>query len=101
MSINLTLQFTFSRTHSGLHPGQVRGALSQKKLLEATLPFVATHGWTTESISLGAQKLGYPSIAHGLFPNGPADLIEKFLEDSRLKLESEMERKKAAGELEK
>ncbi|KAI9285405.1 COQ9-domain-containing protein [Umbelopsis sp. AD052] len=87
-------------TKPSLHPGQVRGALSQKKLMEATLPFVATHGWTTESISLGAQTLGYPSIAHGIFPNGPADLIELFLEDSRLKLESEMERKKAAGELE-
>jgi rpsU-divergently transcribed protein len=100
MSI-LNFSICFSRTNSGPHPGQIRGALSQKKLLEATLPFVVSHGWTTETISLGAQKLGYPSIAHGLFPNGPADLIELFLEDCRLKLEKEMEHKKEAGELDK
>ncbi|KAJ2958809.1 hypothetical protein NQZ79_g5649 [Umbelopsis isabellina] len=76
------------------------GSVTQKKLLEATLPFVPTKGWTIESISLGAQTLGYPSVAHGLFPNGPADLIDYFLEDCRLQLEKEMQRKKNAGELE-
>ncbi|GAB5588635.1 Ubiquinone biosynthesis protein coq9 [Umbelopsis nana] len=86
--------------HVGTDAEQIRGAMTQKKLLEATLPFVATHGWTTESISLGAQKLGYPSIAHGLFPNGPADLINHFLEDCRLKLQKEMQSKRDAGQLE-
>lgn len=77
------------------------GAVTQKKLLEATLPFIPTNGWTLESISLGAQTLGYPSVAHGLFPNGPADVIDFFLEDCRVQLEKEMQRKKIAGELEK
>jgi ubiquinone biosynthesis protein COQ9 len=77
------------------------GSVTQEKLLEATLSFVPTSGWTIESISLGAQKLGYPSVAHGLFPNGPADLIDYFLEHCRLQLEKEMQRKKNAGELEK
>jgi ubiquinone biosynthesis protein COQ9 len=100
-SNNITQLFPLCCRKSGPEAGQMQGAMAQKKLLEATLPFVATYGWTTESISLGAQTLGYPSIAHGLFPNGPADLIDHFLEDCRLRLEKEMQFKRESGELDK
>lgn len=48
-------------------------------LLEATLPFIPEHGWTMESIVRGTEALGYPSVAHGLFEDGEAGLVDAFL----------------------
>ncbi|ORX64104.1 ubiquinone biosynthesis protein COQ9 [Basidiobolus meristosporus CBS 931.73] len=55
------------------------------KILEASLPFVRTYGWSTGSIAKGAQALGYLPVTHGLFPNGGLDLVDYFMEDARLK----------------
>ncbi|KAJ8656572.1 rpsU-divergently transcribed protein [Lichtheimia ornata] len=53
------------------------------KLLKATLPFVPQFGWTMESIVRGARELGYPSVAHGVFVNGEAGLVDAFLKYCR------------------
>ncbi|KAI8093899.1 rpsU-divergently transcribed protein [Halteromyces radiatus] len=50
-------------------------------LLQATLAHVPEHGWTMESISQGAAELGFPSVVHGVFPGGPAGLVDTYLED--------------------
>lgn len=47
-------------------------------ILEKALELVTKHGWSTESISAGAKAAGYPSITHGLFPNGGGDLVHYF-----------------------
>ena len=54
-----------------------------KALLDATLPFVPQHGWSMESMVRGAQSLGYPSVAHGIFEHGEASLVDAFLRKCR------------------
>lgn len=48
------------------------------RILDAALPFVNKHGWSRETISLGAEECGYPGVAHGMFPNGGAELVHHF-----------------------
>lgn len=47
-------------------------------ILDAALPYVKTHGWTREAITRGAESINYPSVAHGMFPNGGIELIHHF-----------------------
>ncbi|CAG8852372.1 10295_t:CDS:1, partial [Racocetra persica] len=60
------------------------------EILRASLSFVPKYGWTIESLSHGANSLGYPSVSHGLFPRGGIELIDWFLEDSRRKMADEL-----------
>lgn len=50
----------------------------RSEILEASLKYVSTHGWTNESISLGAESISLPGVAHGMFPNGGIELIHYF-----------------------
>lgn len=50
----------------------------KNRILEQALQFVPKSGWSTESLSAGAKAVGYPTITHGLFPNGGADLVHYF-----------------------
>jgi len=47
----------------------------------AVRDFVKLHGWTVESLSLAAEKHGYPGVAHGMFPDGAIDLVEYFIQN--------------------
>ncbi|KAI9354771.1 rpsU-divergently transcribed protein [Pilaira anomala] len=47
------------------------------------MPFVAEYGWNMESLMQGAKSLGYPSVAHGVFPGGVSGLIDAHLAYSR------------------
>ncbi|KAI8391818.1 rpsU-divergently transcribed protein [Radiomyces spectabilis] len=69
-------------------------------MLKATLPFVPSHGWSMESIALGAKSLGYPSVAHGVFPGGEAGLIDAFLKDCRREFVARIAELQASGKLE-
>lgn len=60
-------------------------------ILKKALTFVPQHGWTTTSITKAAESMGYPSIIHGMFPNGGADLIDYFLSDCLKRLPLELE----------
>lgn len=48
------------------------------QILDAALPYVKTHGWSREAIARGAESINYPSVAHGMFPNGSIELIHHF-----------------------
>lgn len=50
----------------------------KKSILENALQFVPKSGWSVESLSSGAKAAGYPTITHGLFPNGGGDLVHYF-----------------------
>ncbi|KAJ0178372.1 hypothetical protein K1T71_006195 [Dendrolimus kikuchii] len=50
----------------------------KNRILERALEFVTQTGWSVESLSSGAKTAGYPSITHGLFPNGGGDLVHFF-----------------------
>lgn len=52
-------------------------------MLNATMPFVAQTGWTMQSLLEGAKSLGYPSVAHGMFPGGESGLIDAHLAHQR------------------
>ncbi|CAO3623578.1 unnamed protein product [Cunninghamella blakesleeana] len=54
---------------------------TRQAILQATLEYVPTYGWTMESMQKGAEQLGYPSVAHGVFSGGPIGLIDAYLED--------------------
>ncbi|KAM7345071.1 ubiquinone biosynthesis protein COQ9, mitochondrial [Cochliomyia hominivorax] len=48
------------------------------KILEAALRHVPTLGWTRNAIVQGAEEAGYPSVVHGMFPEGGFDLVSYF-----------------------
>lgn len=50
----------------------------KNRILEKALQFVPKSGWSVDSLSAGAEAAGYPSISHGLFPNGGGDLVHYF-----------------------
>lgn len=50
----------------------------KKRILAKALEFVQKSGWSVESLAQGAEAVGYPGIAHGLFPNGGGDLVHFF-----------------------
>lgn len=56
------------------------------KILEASLPFVIELGWSKNALSAGAESIGYPGIAHGIFADGGADLVNYFQKSSNNKL---------------
>eukprot|EP01134_Creolimax_fragrantissima_P001581 CFRG1581T1 len=57
-----------------------------QKVLQASLPLVPIHGWTTECLSQGALSIGLPSTAHGLVEDGDAGLVKYFLKSCSSKL---------------
>ncbi|CAO3626587.1 unnamed protein product [Mucor hiemalis] len=69
-------------------------------MLEATMPFIPQYGWSMESLIHGARSLGYPSVAHGMFPGGEAGLIDAYLAYSRENFVKLVKEKMVKGELE-
>ncbi|RXG50743.1 Ubiquinone biosynthesis protein COQ9, mitochondrial [Armadillidium vulgare] len=59
-------------------------------ILEASLPFVHTSGWSSESLSRGAESLGYSNMLHGMFPNGGVELVNHVFKKCNDKLENEV-----------
>lgn len=53
--------------------------LIRMKILEASMPFVGTYGWSRTSISHGGEQVGYSNkLIHGIFPDGGIELIRYF-----------------------
>ncbi|KAH8372925.1 hypothetical protein KR009_008279 [Drosophila setifemur] len=48
------------------------------KILDAALQHVPQHGWTRQAIVQGAEESGYPSVVHGMFPEGGFALVSHF-----------------------
>ncbi|KAF9922690.1 Ubiquinone biosynthesis protein coq9, mitochondrial [Linnemannia zychae] len=66
-------------------------AKTPEAILKAALTYVPEYGWTTVSIAKAAESMGYPTIIHGMFPKGGADLIDYFLQDCLERLPLELE----------
>jgi len=48
------------------------------EILNASLPFVHSHGWSAETLATGAETLGYSGMAHGMFSEGGVALVNHF-----------------------
>ncbi|KAF8976166.1 Ubiquinone biosynthesis protein coq9, mitochondrial [Entomortierella lignicola] len=72
-------------------PSSARG--TPEAILKKALSFVPQYGWSTVSIAKAAESMGYPTIIHGMFPKGGADLIDYFLQDCLNRLPLELEGK--------
>ncbi|KAG0370770.1 Ubiquinone biosynthesis protein coq9, mitochondrial [Mortierella sp. AD032] len=72
-------------------PTNSHAKTTPEAILKKALTFVPEHGWTTVSIAKAAESMGYPSIIHGMFPKGGADLIDYFLQDCLERLPLELE----------
>lgn len=59
-------------------------------ILEAALAHVHAEGWSTHALSQGALDAGYSAATHGLFPRGPVELADHFVNESNLRLSSKM-----------
>lgn len=60
------------------------------KILESALKFVPVHGWSTEAIVKGAEESGYPGVAHGMFAEGPIELVCHFYSKCNTELISQL-----------
>jgi len=50
----------------------------KNKILAAALNNVHNHGWSHHAIAAGAQEIGCPGVAHGMFPRGGIELVNYF-----------------------
>eukprot|EP00053_Salpingoeca_punica_P015202 m.139201 g.139201 ORF g.139201 m.139201 type:complete len:278 (+) comp16651_c0_seq2:347-1180(+) len=50
----------------------------KKRILQHALTHVPVHGWSSDALVMGAADAGLPSVAKGIFPRGPAHLVEFF-----------------------
>ncbi|CAH1400081.1 unnamed protein product [Nezara viridula] len=62
----------------------------KQQILQASLPLVEVHGWTKAALSAGAEQLGYPGVAHGLFPKEGVEIVEYFYHKSNAALVSSL-----------
>lgn len=72
----------------------------RNKVLEASLAFVASDGWTRKTIVKGAEQAGYPGTIHGMFPKGGIELINYYYLKGNKELIEEM-RERVGGNSEK
>ncbi|KAG9323323.1 hypothetical protein KVV02_004531 [Mortierella alpina] len=72
-------------------PSSTTSKSTPEAILRTALTFVPEHGWTTASIAKAAESMGYPSIIHGMFPKGGADIIDYYLNDCLNRLPLELE----------
>ncbi|CAG5121818.1 unnamed protein product, partial [Candidula unifasciata] len=73
----------------------------RQRILLASLRHVHEHGWTRKALEAGARDEGLPSVAHGMFSRGGAELIHFFYTKSNSELvdvlKQEVEAAKAQG----
>lgn len=48
------------------------------RILEASLAFVPSHGWSRQSLAKGAESVNYPTVTSGLFPRGGIEIVQFF-----------------------
>lgn len=48
------------------------------RILQASLGFVTTHGWSRQSLAKGAESVNYPTVTAGLFPRGGIEIVQFF-----------------------
>ncbi|KAH8257879.1 hypothetical protein KR038_002407 [Drosophila bunnanda] len=70
------------------------------KILDAALQHVPQHGWTKQAIVQGAEDSGYPSVIHGMFPEGGFALVSHFNGKCNAQLVASLEQQTDGGKLE-
>lgn len=65
----------------------------RNKILEASLAFVGSNGWTRQSIVKGAEQVGYPGTVQGMFARGGIELINYYYLKSNKALVEQMREK--------
>ncbi|KAH8316518.1 hypothetical protein KR067_009348 [Drosophila pandora] len=70
------------------------------KILDAALQHVPQHGWSRQAIVQGAEDSGYPSVVHGMFPEGGFALVSHFNGKCNAELVESLQRKTDDGKLE-
>ncbi|XP_002016366.2 ubiquinone biosynthesis protein COQ9, mitochondrial [Drosophila persimilis] len=70
------------------------------KILDAALEHVPQHGWTRQAIVLGAEQCGYPSVVHGMFPEGGFALVSHFNGRCNAQLVQSLKEKTSKGQQE-
>jgi len=73
----------------------------RKNILNSSLMFVQTSGWSKSSLSSGAEALGYQGVTHGMFPRGGIELVEFFYRVSNDQLAETLKQKALEGEQDK
>lgn len=53
-------------------------AAVKDRILEASLAFVPSHGWSRQSLAKGAESVNYPTVTSGLFPRGGIEIVQFF-----------------------
>lgn len=64
---------------------------TETSILRASVPHIPTHGFTLNTLSLGAQDVGYIPAATNLFPKGAFSLAHYHLYTQRLALKNHTE----------
>ncbi|XP_037067886.1 ubiquinone biosynthesis protein COQ9, mitochondrial-like [Pollicipes pollicipes] len=70
--------------------GAGTGTELHRQILEASLPLVTELGWSVEALAAGAESLGLPDVAHGMFPHGGVELVHHFYAACNIQLVAEM-----------
>lgn len=70
----------------------------RKKILDASLTFVDSAGWTREAIVKGAEKASFPGTIHGMFSRGGIELIDYYYLKCNQELVEEMKLRTNNGE---
>lgn len=69
---------------------QTKTDMKRSEILQAALSFVPQHGWTKQSLMLGAEKVELPGISHSLIGRGPIELVEFFNTSANYELEDKL-----------
>ncbi|XP_016930471.2 ubiquinone biosynthesis protein COQ9, mitochondrial [Drosophila suzukii] len=79
---------------------QARVDAIRAKILDAALNHVPQQGWTRQAIVLGAEESGYPSVVHGMFPEGGFALVSHFNGKCNAQLVESLQQKTDGGKQE-
>lgn len=77
--------------HSEAYPEPPSYAPAEAQILSAALSRVPTHGFTEQTLQLGAQDAGYLSISTNLLPRGVFELVLYHLVRQREALKDRIE----------
>jgi len=67
----------------------------KRRLLDASLKYVPSTGWTVEAVTLGANELKLPDVMHGLFNDAGASLVSHFIQSKNKELIEYMKEERA------
>ncbi|XP_016990528.1 ubiquinone biosynthesis protein COQ9, mitochondrial [Drosophila rhopaloa] len=81
-------------------PKQAKVDAIRAKILDAALQHVPQQGWTRHAIVLGAEESGYPSVVHGMFPEGGFALVSHFNGKCNAQLVESLQQKTDGGKQE-